>query len=88
MGNLSYNWISQPTSDSPDKLKKIWQDELQIQISDEHWEKASVFTHKCSLSTRIQEKLYKIHTQWYTTPAKNKKLVSSRVGRLLEMQQK
>lgn len=61
------------TSDSPEKYKKMWEDELNMHITDYQWEKASVFTHKCSLSTRLQEISYKICTQWYITPIKIKK---------------
>lgn len=70
--SLAYNIIAQPLIGTVDKYKLIWETALGKKIPESDWEKACVFSHKCSISTKLQETSYKVRTQWYITPVKRK----------------
>ena len=64
----SYKKLITASPDFIDPYKEKWEKELGCLITPAQWEKACCFSHKCSLSTKIQETSYKIRTQWYRTP--------------------
>lgn len=41
-----------------------------MNITEAQWRNACIFSHKCSLSTKMQEKAYKLFARWYLTTAK------------------
>lgn len=55
---------------SMDRFRESWSKDLQMTIIDRLWQRACIFSHKCSLSTRMQETAFEVFTQWYATPTK------------------
>lgn len=47
---------------------KKWEEELGMEIPRKEWEKALAVTHKLSVSTKHQERNYKILARWYKCP--------------------
>lgn len=68
--SVSYAWIQKSNEPSVDRFRESWSEDLHMVITDSQWQRACIFSHKCSLSSRMQEIAFKILTQWYATPAK------------------
>lgn len=68
--SLSYAWIEDYCGPCGDRFRESWSEALGIPISCKQWQRACIFTHECSLSTRTQETAYKLLNHWYTTPVK------------------
>lgn len=68
--SIAYSWLQYPEAAEADGHRRKWSEELQEEITDKHWRYACILTHKCSISTKMQETDYKLLTQWYYTPDK------------------
>lgn len=64
---LAYTWLQSPDSTELNKHKRFWEEALNTVFNEDQWLHACVFTHKCSISTRIQETSYRLLTNWYNT---------------------
>lgn len=68
--SLAYTWLQDTKQPAVDRFREHWNRELNVELSEQQWQRACILAHKCSLSTRMQETGYKLLTQWYTTPTK------------------
>lgn len=68
--STSYMWLQNPKMPGTDRFRERWSEELGSPITDSQWERVCILSHKCSLSTRMQETAYKMLTHWYATPEK------------------
>lgn len=68
--SLAYTWLQDTKQPAMDRFREHWNRELNVELSEQQWQRACILAHKCSLSTRMQETGYKLLTQWYATPTK------------------
>lgn len=68
--SLTYRWIQDYSGPGEKGLRERWSKELGTSLTDKQWQKACIFAHQCSLSTRTQETAYKLLTHWYATPVR------------------
>lgn len=60
--SLMYSWLQGARDGDPHGDRAQWEKTLQMSFTDEQWWQASIFAHKCSTGTRIQEMSYKLLT--------------------------
>lgn len=48
---------------------QAWEQDLNLNLSEENWEKIFMYAHKGSLNVATQECCFKIITRWYRTPS-------------------
>lgn len=55
-------WLQNSEHSVANELRVRWSRELHMEISTKQWRYACILTHKCSISTTMQETAYKIMT--------------------------
>lgn len=68
--SIAYTWLQKDKGPADDRLRRRWSDALQVTITPKQWRNACILSHKCSISTKMQETAYKLLTKWYITPVK------------------
>lgn len=63
--SLTYAWLQASVNTQPVHFRSKWKNVLKREIPDIYWKKACIFTHKCSISTRLQVTSYKLLMYWY-----------------------
>lgn len=79
--SVVYKYLISENKEEGLQYIKKWEEELGMVIPRAKWEKAITVTHKLSISTRHQERNYKILARWYKCPVDMNKINSDNTDR-------
>lgn len=66
---ILYPFAASAAHQDPPSYMLTWEKELQTIITLAAWEKCFILTHKLSIMTQVQEKVFKLITRWHRYPS-------------------
>lgn len=55
--SIAYSWLQHPKIMDADEHRRRWSEELKEVISEKQWRYACILAHKCSMNTKLQERV-------------------------------